>query len=339
MEIQRDNYLISPVRPEVRIRPGDQLVFSGSIEHIGGLQAFRGLKILGEHASDLLASNLVEAVIAHESDLVYKTLQEIDFRGRFNAGVVAIRRGNKRLTGHLGRTVLYVGDSLILAVGSHFAVQADLEKHFHILSTSYTPPRLTNRQGNRAIAGFFLAVLLETLNLLPLLHGLLLLLGAYLLAGYTSLGELRRRIPFELIVIIGSAIAIAKAMDNTGAAQLIGAFIHHVFQDKSVFIAFAGIYFMTLITTEIITNNAAAALAIPIALSTAQALNANPLPFVMAVAYGASACFILPFGYQTHLMVYTPGRYTLGDYLRTGLPVSLTYSALVLLLTPLVFPF
>ena len=339
VEIQRDNYLISPVRPEVRIRPGDQLVFSGSIEHIGGLQAFRGLKILGEHASDLLASNLVEAVIAHESDLVYKTLQEIDFRGRFNAGVVAIRRGNKRLTGHLGRTVLYVGDSLILAVGSHFAVQADLEKHFHILSTSYTPPRLTNRQGNRAIAGFFLAVLLETLNLLPLLHGLLLLLGAYLLAGYTSLGELRRRIPFELIVIIGSAIAIAKAMDNSGAAQLIGAFIHHVFQDKSVFIAFAGIYFMTLITTEIITNNAAAALAIPIALSTAQALNANPLPFVMAVAYGASACFILPFGYQTHLMVYTPGRYTLRDYLRTGVPVSLTYSALVLLLTPLVFPF
>ena len=339
VEIQRDNYLISPVRPEVRIRPGDQLVFSGSIEHIGGLQAFRGLKILGEHASDLLASNLVEAVIAHESDLVYKTLQEIDFRGRFNAGVVAIRRGNKRLTGHLGRTVLYVGDSLILAVGSHFAVQADLEKHFHILSTSYTPPRLTNRQGNRAIAGFFLAVLLETLNLLPLLHGLLLLLGAYLLAGYTSLGELRRRIPFELIAIIGSAIAIAKAMDNTGAAQLIGAFIHHVFQDKSVFIAFAGIYLMTLITTEIITNNAAAALAIPIALSTAQALNADPLPFVMAVAYGASACFILPFGYQTHLMVYTPGRYTLRDYLRTGVPVSLTYSALVLLLTPLVFPF
>ena len=339
VEIQRDNYLISPVRPEVRIRPGDQLVFSGSIKHIGGLQAFRGLKILGEHASDLLASNLVEAVIAHESDLVYKTLQEIDFRGRFNAGVVAIRRGNKRLTGRLGQTILHVGDSLILAVGSHFAVQADLEKHFHILSTSYTPPRLTNRQGNRAIAGFFLAVLLETLNLLPLLHGLLLLLGAYLLAGYTSIGELRRRIPFELIAIIGSAIAIAKAMDNTGAAQLIGALIHHVFQDKSVFIAFAGIYLMTLITTEIITNNAAAALAIPIALSTAQALNANPLPFIMAVAYGASACFILPFGYQTHLMVYTPGRYTLGDYLRTGLPVSLTYSALVLLLTPLVFPF
>ena len=339
VEIQRDNYLISPVRPEVRIRPGDQLVFSGSIEHIGGLQAFRGLKILGEHASDLLASNLVEAVIAHESDLVYKTLQEIDFRGRFNAGVVGIRRGNKRLTGRLGHTILHVGDSLILAVGSHFAVQADLEKHFHILSTSYTPPRLTNRQGNRAIAGFILAVLLETLNLLPLLHGLLLLLGVYLLVGYTSIGELRRRIPFELIAIIGSAIAIAKGMDNTGAAQIIGTFMQHVFHDSGTWAAFAGIYLMTLVTTEIITNNAAAALAIPVALSTAQAMHASPTPFVMAVAYGASACFILPFGYQTHLMVYSPGCYTMRDYLRTGIPVSLTYSALVLLLTPLVFPF
>ena len=336
VEIRRDNYLISPVRPEVRIRPGDQLVFSGSIEHIGGLQAFRGLKILGEHASDLLASNLVEAVIAHESDLVYKTLQEIDFRGRFNAGVVGIRRGNKRLTGRLGHTILHVGDSLILAVGEHFRADPD---QFHILSESHTPPRLTNRQGNRAIAGFLLAILLETLNLLPLLHGLLILLGACLLAGYTSLRELKQRIPFELITIIGSAIAIAKAMDNSGAAQLIGASVQHLFHDSGTWAAFAGIYFMTLITTEIITNNAAAALAIPVALSTAQAMHASPTPFVMAVAYGASACFLLPFGYQTHLMVYSPGCYTMRDYLRTGIPVSLSYSALVLLLTPLAFPF
>ena len=339
VEIQREHYLISPVRPEVRIRPGDQLVFSGSIDHIGGLQAFRGLNILGEQASDLLASNLVEAVIAHESDLVYRSLQEIDFRGRFNAGVVGIRRGNKRLTGHLGNTILHVGDSLILAVGSSFTAQANLEKHFHILSDSHTPARLTNRQGKRAIIGFLAVVLLETLNILPLLHGLLLLLGVYLLAGYTTLGELKRRIPFDLIAIIGSAIAIAKAMDSTGAAQLIGQFMQYLFQDHGVYMAFIGIYLMTLVTTEIITNNAAAALTIPVALSTAQALNASPTPFIMAVAYGASACFILPFGYQTHLMVYTPGRYTLGDYLRTGIPISLTYSTLVLVLTPLVFPF
>ena len=336
VEIRRDNYLISPVAPQERIRPGDQLVFSGAIDHIGGLQAIRGLNILGEQASDLLASNLIEAVIAHESDLVYRTLQEIDFRGRFNAGVVGIRRGNKRLTGNLANTILHVGDSLILAVGENFRAAPG---QFHILSESHTPPRLNSRQGNRAIAGFLLAILLETLNLLPLLHGLLILLGACLLAGYTSLRELKQRIPFELITIIGSAIAIAKAMDNSGAAQLIGACVQHLFHDSGTWAAFAGIYLMTLVTTEIITNNAAAALAIPVALSTAQAMHASPTPFVMAVAYGASACFILPFGYQTHLMVYSPGCYTMRDYLRTGIPVSLTYSALVLLLTPLVFPF
>ncbi|MFC2504056.1 MAG: SLC13 family permease [Cardiobacterium sp.] len=336
VEIRRDNYLISPVAPQERIRPGDQLVFSGAIDHIGGLQAIRGLNILGEQASDLLASNLIEAVIAHESDLVYRTLQEIDFRGRFNAGVVGIRRGNKRLTGNLANTILHVGDSLILAVGENFRAAPG---QFHILSESHTPPRLTNRQGNRAIAGFLLAILLETLNILPLLHGLLILLGTCLLAGYTSLRELKQRIPFELITIIGSAIAIAKAMDNSGAAQLIGACVQHLFHDSGTWAAFAGIYLMTLVTTEIITNNAAAALAIPVALSTAQAMHASPTPFVMAVAYGASACFILPFGYQTHLMVYSPGCYTMRDYLRTGIPVSLTYSALVLLLTPLVFPF
>ena len=336
VEIRRDNYLISPVAPQERIRPGDQLVFSGAIDHIGGLQAIRGLNILGEQASDLLASNLIEAVIAHESDLVYRTLQEIDFRGRFNAGVVGIRRGNKRLTGNLANTILHVGDSLILAVGENFRADPG---QFHILSESHTPPHLNSRQGNRAIAGFLLAILLETLNLLPLLHGLLILLGACLLAGYTSLRELKQRIPFELITIIGSAIAIAKAMDNSGAAQLIGTCVQHLFHDSGTWAAFAGIYFMTLITTEIITNNAAAALAIPVALSTAQAMHASPTPFVMAVAYGASACFILPFGYQTHLMVYSPGCYTMRDYLRTGIPVSLTYSALVLLLTPLVFPF
>ena len=336
VEIRRDNYLISPVAPQERIRPGDQLVFSGAIDHIGGLQAIRGLNILGEQASDLLASNLIEAVIAHESDLVYRTLQEIDFRGRFNAGVVGIRRGNKRLTGNLANTILHVGDSLILAVGENFRAAPG---QFHILSESHTPPRLNSRQGNRAIAGFLLAILLETLNLLPLLHGLLILLGACLLAGYTSLRELNPRIPLELITIIGSAIAIAKAMDNSGAAQLIGACVQHLFHDSGTWAAFAGIYLMTLVTTEIITNNAAAALAIPVARATAQAVHASPTPFVMAVAYGARACFILPFGYQTHLMVYSPGCYTMRDYLRTGIPVSLTYSALVLLLTPLVFPF
>lgn len=96
---------------------------------------------------------------------------------------------------------------------------------------------------------------------------------------------------------------------------------------------------MTVALTELITNNAAAALAFPIALTTARAFGVDPTPFVMIVAYGASAGFLIPFGYQTHLMVYSAGRYRMADFIRAGLPVSLTFGIGVLTLVPIAFPF
>lgn len=339
IEIQRDNHLISPVSPHERIFPGDQLIFTGSIQNVSALQSFNGLNILGENAADILASNLVEVVIAYESDLAYKTLQEINFRHQFDAGVVGLRRGNKRLTGRLGHIPLKVGDSLILAVGSDFTTQPGLDEYFHILSRRYQPAGLNSRQGLFAIGGFLAAILLATFNILPLLHGLILLLGFYLAAGYLDMADLKRRFPFELLIIIGSALAVSKGIESSGAALLIGRFMQYAFADVSVYVAFIGIFLMTVITTEIITNNAAAALAVPIALSTAGALGVSPEPFVMAVAYGASACFIMPFGYQTHLMVYSPGRYVVRDYMRVGIPIALCYSVVVLILVPVFFPF
>jgi di/tricarboxylate transporter len=98
------------------------------------------------------------------------------------------------------------------------------------------------------------------------------------------------------------------------------------------------VYVLTAVMTELITNTAAASLAFPIALSTARAFGVDPTPFVMVVAYAASACFLLPFGYQTHLMVYSPGRYRVADFIRVGWPVSMAYAVSVLTLVPLVFP-
>ena len=103
--------------------------------------------------------------------------------------------------------------------------------------------------------------------------------------------------------------------------------------------ALIGIYLLTLILAELVTNNAAAALAFPVALSTAHAFGVDPMPFIMTVAYGASACFLMPFAYHTHLMVYSPGRYRIGDFVRAGLPVSIAYALGVLILVPLFFPF
>ncbi|SEQ02604.1 Di-and tricarboxylate transporter [Ectothiorhodospira magna] len=339
LEIERDHRLISPVGPDEVLQAGDTLVFTGEVSKVQTLQRFPGLKLFGDQADDLLATNLVEVVISHESELAGRTLQAVDFRSMFNAGVAGIRRGGKRLEGQLGQIPLRVGDCLLLAVGNDFRQQRNIDRNFHLLSGSFKRPQLNRTQSLLTLGGFATVIGLAALELLPLFHGLLLLLGGLLLGRVLSPVELRRRFPFELWMIIGSALAIAQGLEHSGAAALIAQGIQTLFAGHGVYAAFVGCYLLTLLLTETVTNNAAAALAFPVAWSTAQAFGVDPMPFIMAVAYGASACFLIPYGYQTHLMVYTPGRYRISDFLKTGLPVSLTYSAGVLLLTPWVFPF
>ncbi|MBZ9539946.1 SLC13 family permease [Modicisalibacter tunisiensis] len=339
LEIERQGRLISPVGPAEVLEAGDTLVFTGEVKRVQALQRFPGLRLFGRPAGDLLATNLVEVVISHESELAGRTLQAVDFRSMFDAGVVGIRRGGRRLEGQLGKIPLRAGDCLLLAVGSDFHQHRNLDRNFHLLSGSLTRPRLNRRESGLTLAGFAAVIALAALSVLPLFQGLLLLLGALLVGGVLSPAELRRRFPFELWLIIGSALAIAQALEHSGAATLMAQAMQGLFAGHGVYAAFIGCYLLALVLTETVTNNAAAALAFPVAWSTAQAFGADPMPFIMAVAYGASACFLIPYGYQTHLMVYSPGRYALGDFLRIGLPVSLTYSIAVLVLTPLIFNF
>ncbi len=339
LEIARNDRLISPVSPDEVLEADDVLVFTGEVEKVQALQQFAGLQLFGNGVDRLLASNLVEVVIANESELANRTLQEVDFRTMFNAGVVGIRRGRRRLYGTLGKIPLRVGDSLLLAVGPDFKQHRNLDRNFHLLSNSLQRPKLSARQSLFAFSGFGLVIGLAALGLVPLLNGLLLLLAALLLSRILTLSELRRRFPFELLMVIGSALTVANALESSGAAQLVADAMRGFFNGYGVYGAFVGVYLITLMLTETVTNNAAAALVFPIGLSTAHGFGVDPMPFIMAVAFGASACFLVPFGYQTHLMVYSPGRYRVMDYIRTGLPISLLYSGGVLVLVPLFFPF
>ncbi len=339
LEIVRGDRLISPAAPTEVLEVGDTLIFTGETGKVQVLQRFEGLHVFGRRADALLGSNLVETVISNESDLANKTLRDVDFRTMFDAGVVGIRRGEKRLEGQLGRIPLRVGDCLLLAVGPDFRQHRNIARNFHVLDQSLQAPRLSNRQSQFALGGFGLVIALSALEILPLFSGLLILMAAMLLSGLLTLGEMRRRFPFELLLIIGSALTIARVLEDSGAAALIATAVGAVFDGYGAYGALIGIFLLTLVLTELVTNNAAAALAFPIAVTTAKALGVDPMPFVMVVAYGASACFLMPFGYQTHLMVYSPGRYRTLDYLKVGLPVSVTYSVLVLVLVPRVFPF
>lgn len=339
LEIERGDRLVSPVGPDEVLQEGDLLVFTGEVSRVQALQRFPGLQVFGARADKLLKSNLVEVVVSSQSELANRTLREVDFRTMFDAGVVGIRRGDKRLAGQLGRIPLRVGDCLLLAAGADFFQHRNLDRNFHVLNGQGVRPKLTSGQSTAALSGFAAVIALSALEWLSLFDGLLLLMAALLATRLLTLGEMRRRFPFELLVTIGSSLAMAKVLENSGAAELMAGWMRAAFADYGVMGAFVGVYLMTVALTELITNNAAAALAFPIALTTARAFGVDPTPFVMIVAYGASAGFLIPFGYQTHLMVYSAGRYRMADFIRAGLPVSLTFGIGVLTLVPIAFPF
>ena len=338
LEIERVGRLISPVGPDQVLESEDILLFNGEIEKLQVLQGIGGLEFFGARSESLHSSNLVEVIVSSESELANKTLRDVDFWTMFDAGVVGIRRADRRLTGQLGRIPLKVGDSLLLAVGPDFALRRNLDRNFHLLGRSWVRPQLNGLQSAVALGSFGLVIAGSVAGYFGLLPGPILLLCLFLSARLVSLAELRRRSPFELLMVIGSSLALASGLELSGAAQLIATAMRTLFDGYGVYGALIGVYFLTLILTELISNNAAAALVFPIALATARTFGVEPAAFVLIFVYGASASFLIPFGYQTHLMVMTPGRYRTVDFLRMGLPVSFAYSAVVLLLTPVFFP-
>lgn len=197
------------------------MVFTGEVSKVQALQRFPGLKLFENAANDLLATNLVEVVVSYESELIGKTLQVVDFRTMFDAGVVGIRRGEKRLEGQLGQIPLRAGDCLVLAVGNDFRQHRNIERNFHLLSGSFKRPPLDTTKSALTLSSFAAVIILAATNVLPLFHGLLLMLGGLLLAKILTPAELRRRFPFDLWLIIGSALAIAQGLQSSGAANLI----------------------------------------------------------------------------------------------------------------------
>lgn len=338
LEIERNGKLISPVGPLEIIHPGDFLVFTGSMEQINKLQEHSHLEILGEQIDDLLSSNLIEVVIAKDADIINRPLKQIDFRTLFDAGVVGVRRHGRRLRGRIDQIRLKVGDNLVLATGPDFHERVLVDKNFHLLDQRERAPQLDKKHSILVVIGFIAAIACATFGIISLFNALILLLGFLLVSKCLNGADLKFRYPFELMIIIGSSLAISKAMMDSGASDIIGHTMQDVFSHVGVYGALVGVLILSIILTETVTNNAAAAIMMPIALSTAHAYQVNVMPFVMSVAYGASACFIMPYGYQTHLLVLSPGQYRLRDFMKTGLPITLVYAALAIILVPVFFP-
>jgi di/tricarboxylate transporter len=338
VEVIRGDELISPVTPEHVIRGGDKLIFSGDVSKILVLQQFSGLKLFAEQDS-LLKRNLTEVLIKPDSTIVGKTLKSSGFRARFDAAVVGIRREGSELSGKLGDITLLAGDFLVLAVGSDFVERQNLTKNFYIISGVKPDDMLVGWRDKTTLLGFVGSIGASIIFSIPLVKCLIFYSAFLVASGSLTVNEIKRRFPIEIWLLVVSALTLANALENTGVAMIIADNIHLLLADQSVMWAFVVIFLVTLLVTELITNNAAAVLVFPIAYNMAIGLDVSPMPFIMAVAFAASGSFISPYGYQTNVMVHNAGNYNLIHFVRFGLPVSVVYSLTCLYMIPRVFPF
>ena len=337
-EIVREERVIAPVEPDETVRAGDLLVFTGDVTRLDLLAQFDGLKTHGDHYR-LPTDNLVEVVIAAHSTLARRTIKEADFRSQFDAAVIAVRRGSERLAGAIANVPLEVGDTLVLVVGQDFEKRNNLARNFVVVSRREVQKFVDQRKGLLALAGFLVVIGLSAAGVFDFLKGLLILLAVFLATGLAKSSDLRRNMPYGLIVVLASALMISQVMIKTGTAEILAGGLLTGAESFGPYWALGVILIVTWILTELMSNNAAAALAFPVAVGVAQKLGLDPMPFVMAVLYGASCSFVTPYGYQTNLMVMSPGRYTLADYVRGGGPVAVVFLVVALLAIPVFFPF
>jgi di/tricarboxylate transporter len=338
VEIVRDSYLISPVAPQEYIEAGDKLIFSGDITQIAALEAFDGLRLFAVEEG-LLRTNMTEVIVMPGATVEGKTVKDSGFRSLFDAAVVGMRRGGKRLSGKLGNITIQAGDNMMLAVGPDFNERKNLDKNFLVVNDAVGKIKTTPFQDFFITGMLLLVIVLASMEVVPLIKGVSFLLVCMLALGVVRGSELRRRFPFELWIIIASALTLSQALSNSGLVAILADMLHDNLQHLGPYAALIGIYFCTLLLTELMTNNAAAALVFPIAFGLAGSYGVSYMPFVMTVAFGASASFLTPYGYNTNLMVQNLGSYQLRDYCRFGLPLSAAYSITVILLVPRVFPF
>jgi di/tricarboxylate transporter len=339
--IDRGDTTIAPVRPETVLRGGNRLHFVGSVDRVVELQEMPGLRSAElDHVLDLADPSVryFEAVVGTRSPLVGRTLRDVGFRSAYQAAVVGIHRSGHLVEGRLGTEEVRVGDTLILVSDPGFKDRwRDRADFLLVAELDGTPPVATARAW-LPLSLLLGVVVLAATEIVPILEGALI--AALLLVATRVLSplEARRAIDIEVIVVIASAFGLAAAMEASGLAATIATGLVDVFGALGEHGVLLGLVLATLILTEMVTNNAAALLMLPIAIQAAGPAGLDPRGAAIAVAVSASASFLSPIGYQTNMMVYGPGGYRFSDYARLGWILSVTVVITVVMLAPTLWP-
>lgn len=341
-EIEREGVVIPAVSPQEILHGGDRLLFVGNVDSVVELQKIRGLAPATDEVFKLSAPRpqrcLIEAVVSNTCPFVGQTIRETRFRNHYNAVVVAVARNGVRLHQKIGDIVLKAGDVLLVEAHPSFAEQQRSSRDFFLVSTveNSSPP---HHEKALLATGLLLGlVVLTALEVVPVIVAAFVVAGLMIVTKCLSVEAARKSINWEVLLAIAAAFALGKALEASGSAKWVADGLLGL-AGTNPYLALAIIYFTTVLVTELITNNAAAALMFPFAMATATNLGVSPMPFVIAIMMGASAGFATPIGYQTNLMVYGPGGYRFSDYVKVGLPLDFLIGIVTIIITPLVFRF
>jgi di/tricarboxylate transporter len=340
VEIERDGSVVTAVPSEERLRGGDRLVFAGDTQAISDLLRINGIvpSVHDDEPSlsiDRAERRLVEAALSHQSEVLGMTIRDARFRDRYGAVVLAVARGGERVSGNLGNIRLKTGDVLLLEARPAFVSRQRYARDFLLINDLETE---TPRHDRAWLSWGILLVLvgLAASGVLTMLNAALLGAALMVLTGCCSVGQAQKAVDVPVMLTIAASFSLGSALEATGAAGFMAEGILSASGGQTL-LTLLLVYVAVSILTEVITNNAAAVLVLPVVLSMTSALGISPEPFVIAVMMAASASFATPLGYQTNMMVFGPGGYRFMDFVKVGLPLNLFVGLLTVGVIALVY--
>lgn len=280
---------------------------------------------------------LVEAVVAPNSMLEGETIRSSDFRERLGGTVIAIRHRGELKREDLNDVRLSAGDALLVETTRERLPQFRRSAAFVLVSDQpiheFRPSKAVP-----ALAILAFVVGSAALGFLPIVASSTAGAVAMLLSGCLTPEEAYRAVDWKIIFLIAGVLSLGTALENTGGAELLSGLLSPVGAAFGPIALISAVYLVTTLLTNAMSNNATAVLLAPIAIATANAVGADPRPFLMAVTFAASASFMTPVGYQTNTMIYGPGQYRFSDFLRVGGPLNVIFWILATVLIPVFWP-
>ena len=346
LDILREGKMITDMIRLTTLRAGDVLFVRGTLENFLRMKEVERVALLTDEKltqEELEQEDnvLVECILTDKSDLVGKSLKSGNFRRRFGAFILAVRREGVIFRKKIAHVVLNAYDTLLVYGPAKKIVNFSKGNDFIVLGEVNAEIR-KQRFWWMTIIVILGSIIIAAFGFMPIMKSAMIGVVFLLMLKVITPKESYESINWQVIVLISALIPVGIVIKNTGTADWIGSFISNLVQsvprDLQPKVLLGLIYLLTMILTEVSSNAATAIIMTPIAIAVTQQLDFEPRAFIFAVAFAASASFITPIGYQTNLMVYGPGGYKFSDYIRVGLPLAIIFWLTAIFVLPIIWP-